>query len=292
MSDQAAELRRLVAERTPPPAARYRSIAVTSGKGGVGKTNIALNLGLALADTGNRVALLDADWGLSNTHVLLGLTPSFDLGHVLRSERRLEETLIAAPLGLTLIPGASGVAELANLSGPERDRLLSALGSLNDFADILILDTAPGISDGVMDLAGAADRVLLLTTAEPTSLTDAYAFAKVLLQRRPDAPVELIVNMVSSRAHAVEVAKGFAQVTGRFLGRAIPLGGFVCADARVVEAVRRQAPFFIAEPRSTAANNLRELAKRLAPTGPEGVPPGAGLTENLRNLITRVGAAG
>lgn len=263
MIDQASELRRLVAVSSERPASRAQTIAVTSGKGGVGKTSIAVNLGLALAQAGRRVALLDADWGLSNTEIMLGISPKRDLRHVLNGECRLEDIVVEAPHGLMLIPGASGVAELANMDSFERDRLMDALSYLHDTVDFILLDTSPGISDAVIDLAMAADQILLLSTAQPTSLTDAYASAKVICGRRSDAPLSLVLNMVASPAQARDVGAGFASVTERFLGRAVPLRGFVSHDPRVADAVVRQTPFVLGQPHSPAAKCVRLLAGEL-----------------------------
>jgi flagellar biosynthesis protein FlhG len=250
----------MMAARAESRNVGFQSIAITSGKGGVGKTNIAVNLGLALAEAGVRIALMDADWGLSNTEVLLGVVPSHDLRDVLRGDCRMEEIIHDGPLGLKLIPGASGVAELANLPNQDRTRLLQELSRVGDIADAVLLDTSPGISDPVIDLVVSADQILVVTTPEPTSLTDAYASAKVILQRRKGAPVGLVVNMVSSKNHAQEIASAFAKVTERFLGYAVPLRGFVCMDPKVQDSVRRQSPLLLSYPRSVAANCIRDLA--------------------------------
>jgi flagellar biosynthesis protein FlhG len=241
-------------------------IAISSGKGGVGKTNIALNLGLALAQAGTRAVLLDADWGLSNTEVLLGIAPQRDLRHVLRGECSLEDCLYNAPLGLNLIPGASGVAEIANLPTSERERLLDGFARLGDRTDVMLLDTSPGIADPVIELAASVDRVLLVTTPEPTSLTDAYAFVKVMRQKWSLAKVELVVNKAASRQHAVEIAEGFGRVTERFLNYSVPLRGVICQDEKVSEAVCRQSPLMISSPHSTAAAGIRALARELRET--------------------------
>lgn len=276
MTDQATELRRMAAVAAGPrPQRSARVIAVTSGKGGVGKTSIAVNLGIALAQAGRRVALLDGDWGLSNAEMLLGLTPRHDLRHVLRGECALSDILLDGPGGLTLIPGASGVSELANMARAERERLLEALAELDGRADIILLDTAPGISDAVVDLALMADEILVVSTPQPTSLADAYASAKVILARRPGAAVGLVLNMVSGSAQAREVGAGFSAVTERFLGCAVPLRGFVPQDPGVADAVTCQRPFLLARPRP-AARAVRELAGELAAAFPAPNADGRG----------------
>ena len=263
MIDQAAELRLLMGGRPRGQNLMCPSIAITSGKGGVGKTNIAVNLCLAITETGARVTLLDADWGLANADVVLGVKPMRDMRHVLTGACDMEQATCVGPLGLRLVAGASGIAELANLAPHERDRLMSELARLGTQCDMIIIDTAPGINDGVIDLATSVDGTLVVTTPEPTSLTDAYAFVKVALQRHPEARIELIVNMATDRKQAEEVACGFARVTERFLGRSIPLAGFVCTDARVGNAVHRQSPFVLSYPHSVAANCVRRLGQDL-----------------------------
>jgi flagellar biosynthesis protein FlhG len=294
MTDQATELRRMMGQRaqSAPDGARHagparaaRTIAVSSGKGGVGKTSLALNLGLALAGSGTRTALLDADWGLSNTEVLLGIAPARDLRHVVRGECRLADIVQEAPMGLRLIPGASGVAELANLTAEQRQRLFEELTAIGETADVVLLDMSPGIADAVIDLAAGVDEVLLLTTPEPTALTDAYAFAKMLLNRRPEANLGLVVNMADSAGHAGEIARGFASVTERFLNRSVPLHGFVCRDARVREAVCLQQQFLISFPRSVAAGCVRRLADDLMDR-PASRP--AASTNSLAALLRRL----
>lgn len=288
MLDQAADLRRMMdlfQQENAAPSTTLRTIAVTSGKGGVGKTNIAVNLTLALAEKGARVALLDADWGLSNTELLLGMAPNRDLRHVLRGECEIDEIVCVGPLGMKLIPGASGVAEVANLSSSERDRLIAGLSRLERLADIVVLDTSPGIADAVIDLAAGADQVLVVTTPEPTSLTDAYAFAKVVLQRRRDAEVGLLVNMADDRSHAENISAGFNSVTERFLGCAVPMTGFVCKDMKVQQAVRRQSPLLLSYPNSPAAGCFRQLADSLL--GHESAAPAA--RSRGRSLLQRFG---
>lgn len=269
MTDQAYELRQLVGGRLTPPRRQCRTIVITSGKGGVGKTNIAVNLGLAMAEAGARVALFDADWGLSNVDVLLGVSPKRDLSDVLEGNCGIADIVCNAPLGLSLIPGASGIADLANMALEQRHRLEDQVACFSLNMDVMLVDTAPGISDPVVDIATGADEALVITTPEPTSLTDAYAFVKVALARNPNASLRLVVNMTTDRKQAEEVANGFARVTQRFLGRHIGLAGFVCSDTKVVQAVRRQSPFLLSHPRSVAANCIRRLGRDLLDNPPK-----------------------
>ena len=303
MNDQAEELRRMVEQLKGGPdalASGPRTVAVTSGKGGVGKSNIAVNLCIALAERGTRVALLDADWGLSNTEVLMGITPKRDLRHVLRGECTVEEILLRGPMGMLLIPGASGVAEVANLSHSERDRLIRGLTHIEHLADMVVIDTSPGISDSVIDLAAGADHIFVVTTPEPTSMTDAYAYSKVLHQRHREAPVSLLVNMADDRSHAECIYSGFSSVTERFLGRKVPMGGYVVRDPKVPLAVRRQSPLLVSYPNAPSADCFRQLAGSLLDTSRGESPvmgedvsaplrPVSQLREKGRSLLQRLG---
>ncbi len=246
MTDQATHLRRLVgtaangqrrsAEPVPiarssrprpqaaQPAGRLASaIAVTSGKGGVGKSNIAVNLAVCLARMGRRVCLLDADLGLANADLLCGLTPRLTLEHVVCGRCRLAEAMLLAPGGFRLIPGACGVARLADLGGRQRLALLEQLMGLERVADTVIIDTAAGLSTNVLAFAAAARRVLVATTPEPTAMTDGYGMIKALAARAPGTRVDLVVNMASSRAEAESVFWRMDRVSRTFLGRALEL---------------------------------------------------------------------
>lgn len=271
MSDQAAELRRLMThlkEAGPkrPTPHLLRTLAITSGKGGVGKTNIAVNLCLALAERGVRVILVDVDWGLSNTEIIMGIQPGKDLRHVLNGECDIEDILLEGPMGMKLVPGASGVTELANLTSHQRERLTGGLTRLHSLADLIVFDTSPGISDAVIDLATSMDQIFVVTSAEPTSLTDAYAYTKVIFQRRSDASVGLLVNMADDRSNAESIWAGFNSITERQLGRKVPLVGFICTDPKLPLAVRRMIPLMVSYPKSQAADCFRRIADTLLGT--------------------------
>lgn len=177
------------------PPARARVIAVTSGKGGVGKTNFSSNLSLVMARSGLRVIAVDADLGLANLHVVLGVMPRYHLEHVIRGERTLQETLHTAPGGLQIIAGGSGITELANLDVPRRDAFITGLSELDTLADVILLDTGAGLSHNVLAFLCAVEEVIIVTTPEPTAITDAYATIKVVSQQNPAARLMLVVNM-------------------------------------------------------------------------------------------------
>lgn len=261
--DQAAGLR---------PVAPHRSwsLAVTSGKGGVGKTSLAVNLALALAQMGERTCLVDGDLGLANVDVLLNLHPRHTLRDVVTEGLTLDEAVVQGPAGLEVIPAASGVEALANLDGARRSSLVARLQRHSGRTDLTILDTGAGLSRTVVALTLAADEILLVTTPEPTAITDAYAMLKVLTQRRADAPVRLVVNLVEHAAQAREIHGHLERIAQRFLKRAVPLAGWIPRDACVERAVREQRPLILYFPHARAAEAVRGIAERLA----RGAAPG------------------
>lgn len=269
MKDQAFRLRELVQKNTLPLDRESRpgprTLAVASGKGGVGKTNLVLNLALALAKMGKQMMVLDADLGLANVDVLLGLVPRDTLYEVITGRKRLEEIVIVGPLGLRIIPGGSGIQELANLSNMQRERLVSDMSGADlQAADIMLVDTGAGISNNVLGFLLAADEVIVVLTPEPTSITDAYALIKVLSQRESDKIIHLVVNRVSGEAEARRTAEKINLVARRFLALQPEFLGFVQEDARVHQAVCRQKPFVLEYPSCQAAASLQQIALRLA----------------------------
>jgi flagellar biosynthesis protein FlhG len=239
-------------------------VAVASGKGGVGKTNLAANLAVALARQGRRVCVLDADLGLANLDVLLGLAPTRSLLHVLRGECRLSEVVVDGPAGVRIVPAASGVEELTALGSTERLRLLEEIDTLGDSLDDLLIDTAAGISSNVLYFTAAAADVLVVITPEPTALTDAYALVKVLAARYGRQEFLVAVNMATGAADARAAFERLARVTERFLRVRLEYQGYVPHDDAVVRAVRRQLPVVLAAPQTPAALAITALAQQLA----------------------------
>jgi len=255
--DQAANL------RPSPPAPRSWSVAVTSGKGGVGKTSVAVNLALTWAQAGRRTCLLDGDLGLANADVFLNLHPRYSLRDVIAGAKTLEEVVLVGPAGLRVIPAASGVEALANLTGPARRALAHQLRDLGTLADVAVLDTGAGISQMVLSLVLAADEALILTTPEPPALTDAYAMVKILTHRRPGLPLSLIVNLVEQAAQAQEVHGHLNGIIRRFLRREIPLAGWIPRDECMERAVREQRPLSVYFPYARATEAIRRIARTL-----------------------------
>lgn len=240
-----------------------RVIAVTSGKGGVGKTNLALNLAIAMAQSGLRVVLFDADMGLANVDIIMGLTPKYNLYHVIRKEKEIKDILISGPKGLRIIPGGSGIFEMANLSEEELKRVITELAKLDGDADYMVIDTGAGISNNVISFVLSADEIIVVTTPEPTSLTDAYGIIKTVATREAGGNIFAIVNRVSSEAEGIIVGQKLKSVTQRFLGVELEILGYVIEDRAVEEAVMKQEPFMISYPTSTAARNVAAIASRL-----------------------------
>jgi flagellar biosynthesis protein FlhG len=258
----AAAVPSVSAPADPPRLAR--AIAVTSGKGGVGKSNLSVNLAVCLARRGLRTCLLDADLGMANADVLCGLNPPATLEAVIRGERRLSEVVVEGPGGFLLVPGASGVGRLANLTVPEQQRLVSQLRSLERTVDLVIIDTGAGIGSGVMTFAAAAGITLVAATPEPTSMTDAYGAIKTLAIEVPDATPRLVVNMAASPQEAREVHERIDRVSRRFLGRGVGFAGAIPLDPGLPAAVRRQRPLAFTTPDSPAAAAIDRIAENLA----------------------------
>lgn len=264
MNDQASRLRSMAqGHRADPPLFAARVLAITSGKGGVGKTNVVAGLAQSLAQQGQRVVVMDADFGLANLDILLGLSPKYTLEHVLRGEKVLEEILLESPYGVRIIPASSGIQELTRLDTAAELRLVQGLQRVAETADWLLIDTAAGIHDSVVKLLMAAQEVILVTTPEPTSLVDAYAMVKVLHLREAAKPLWLLINNGQSLDEAQETVEQLQAATERFLGKQLRVLGVVPSDPHVLQAVRQQKGVVDLFPRSPAAQAFRALAGQL-----------------------------
>jgi len=244
------------------------SIAVTSGKGGVGKTSVAINLAVALARLRHRVAILDADFGLGNVDVLLGLAPTAHIGDVLGGSKRIREVLVEGPRGVQIIPAGSGLRQLTALTDAQWDRLGAALDEIAEDFDFLIVDTAAGISGNVIDAVRIATRVFVVTSLEPTAVVDAYALIKQLSSTDPSQEIGLIVNNARNASEAQLVHAQVEAAAARFLKRRITYYGFIAHDPSVRDAVLAQRAIVDHLPQSPASSCFRLLALRLSTAGP------------------------
>ena len=242
------------------PARACRTIAVAGGKGGVGKSTVAVNLGVALAGLGKRVILLDADMGLANVDVLLGLTPTRHIGHLLDGECRLEELLLDAPGGLQVVPGGSGARRLAQLKNGEHAAIIHAFDELPMPPQYLLVDTAAGLTDNVTLFAAAANEVILVVCDEPASLTDAYGLAKVLNRDFGVRRLRMLANLVRNEGEARQLHQKLTRVSDRFLDMAIDYCGWIPHDERLRQAIRRQNSVLELWPTSPAALAFKKLA--------------------------------
>lgn len=275
--DQASGLRRMVA---PQPV---RAIAVTGGKGGVGKTNVSVNLAVAMSEMGHRVMLLDADLGLANIDVVLGLHPKYDISHVLSGERSLEEVVIDGPAGMRVIPGASGIQALAGMGSAEHTGLIRAFSDMSGDLDTLIVDTAAGISDTVLSFSRASNEVVVVVCDEPASITDAYAIIKLLNRDYGHQRFRILANMVRSAQEGRDLYNKMCRVTDRYLDVMLSYMGAIPYDDSLRRAVRAQRPVVQAFPRSRVAQGFRNLAKKV-----ESWPQPRGASGQVQFFVERL----
>jgi flagellar biosynthesis protein FlhG len=275
LSDQAEGLRLTRSEissarpQAMPEPHRTPTIAVTSGKGGVGKTQLSANIAVLLAQQGKRVLLLDADLGLASLDLAFGIRPSADMLSVMRGQCAVEDILVETACGVHLLPACPGRFEMANLSSDEHERLMTLVRGLAALFDVWVMDTGAGIGSNSVGFAAAADQVVLVATPEPTSLRDAYAMAKVLHRRSGVERISLVANQVVNETEGLEVYERLQSVVSRFLSLELSYLGSVPRDEAVVRGVARGEPCVIGSPRSPASRALATLCRRLiAQAGP------------------------
>jgi len=264
--------------------AATKVITITSGKGGVGKTNIVANLGITMSQLGKKVMILDADLGLGNLDILLGLAPRYNFSHFLSGNRRLEEVVVCGPEGIQILPAASGIDELTSINDEQRARILSDLDRLLASIDILLIDTAAGISSNVTYFAAAAHEIVVVVSPEPTSITDAYALIKVLSVKYDAHKFKLLVNMAANIKESQEVFRQLSMVTDRFLDVDIEYIGYVKYDRNVVTGVKRQKAVRQLYPDTDASRCLLSLARKLSNASLPSAAGGGGASSFWENI--------
>ncbi|HHV98986.1 MAG TPA: MinD/ParA family protein [Clostridiaceae bacterium] len=241
-----------------------RVITVTSGKGGVGKTNITVNLAVALSKMGLKVIVIDADFGLANIDVLLGIIPEFTLLDVIKGEKSILEVLCDGPQNIKFISGGSGVEELVRLDKNQLEKFVENIGLLDKLVDIILIDTGAGLSESVMSFVMAADEILLVTTPEPTSIMDAYALIKMVANRDKSKNIRIIANRVETPGEAEDIINKLCIVSYNFLSIKLNSLGYVLRDDMVIRAVKMQQPFLLKYPRCQAAKQIEDISKKIA----------------------------
>jgi flagellar biosynthesis protein FlhG len=275
MEDQAQKLREIMQTKTQAASSaaasvsqkRTRVITVTSGKGGVGKTNLSVNLALAYAQQGKRVIVLDADLGLANVNIMLNMIPKYNLYHVIRKQKTMKEIILDTEYGIQIVAGASGFSKIANLSEDERQSFISELYSLAG-ADIIIIDTSAGVSSNVLSFVAAADDAIIITTPEPTAITDAYGIIKIIATEVENLNIglKLVVNRVKSVVEGKKVAERIINISGQFLNLKVEYLGCIYEDPTVPLSVIRQKPFLLMDPKSKASISVQHLVSRIEKT--------------------------
>jgi len=292
MGDQAERLREIMevqdSRLKTPETKRTRIIAVTSGKGGVGKTNLSINIAIAYSRLGKKVLVLDADLGLANVNVVMGVIPKHNLYHVIRKQKEMKDIIVDTPYGIQIVAGASGFSRIANLSEDERRHFVNEFTTLSG-ADVIIIDTSAGVGSNVLAFVGAADDAVIITTPEPTAITDAYGIIKTISVEidNLDMGIKLVVNRVSSVTEAKRVAQRVIDIVGQFLNVKLDYLGFVYEDPTVQTAVRRQQPFFVVDQYGRASQCIQHIVGRL-----ENVDfkEGSELSRFIRRLFGRADA--
>lgn len=293
IADQAEVLRGLVSHHhaqdpgADTPRRSAQTLAITSGKGGVGKSTVAVNLAVELARMGRKVVLLDADLGTANADVLCNVMPPATLAHVVAGRREIEDIIVQAPGGFDLVGGASGLAQMAALSSYERQRLIEQFHRLEQSYDVVMIDTGAGVGPNVLGLVIAAQRVLVVTTPDPTAITDAYAIIKTAHRQRPDVNIRVLVNQVADHEEAQQVYSRIAGVCRKFLGLSILYAGYIPFDLAVRGSIRDRRPFVLGDRLNPAASCMTALAHRLDQHAAEPAGPGDGLLKRMTNWLTR-----
>ncbi len=265
MLDQASVLRKLANKKNQrhESISNMRTIAVVSGKGGVGKTNITLNLAISLAQLNKKVLIFDADLGMANVDIMLGLIPQYTLFDVLKGKKKLHEIIVEGPLGIKIVPGGSGLGDITQIDSQHREILWEQLKNNFEDIDYLLIDCGAGVSRTILGFVTAADEVMVVLTPEPTSITDAYSFIKIMSKFNINSEVLLVVNKAASLKEAQLTANKIETVANKFLNIKINKIGYISKDSAVYNSVCKQIPFKLSYPKSQASRDVEQLAKNI-----------------------------
>ncbi len=271
--DQAEQLRKLVGQQIQHSGSA-RVIAVTSGKGGVGKTSLSVNLAIQFSKKGQRVVIIDADFGLANVEIMLGIRPKYTMSDLIHNDMSIDEIITKGPMGIGFISGGSGVQDMVNLDKEQLRVLIGKLVRLDTLADVVIVDTGAGISDSVLEFVLSSPEVLIVATPEPTSITDAYSLLKTVNRSKEFIPeekkIQIVSNRISSREEGREIYEKLNIVSTKFLNIHLGYLGEIFQDTNVSKAVIEQKPVSLAYPNSTSVKNYQEICNRM--TDAEGTP--------------------
>lgn len=285
MTDQAEQLREIMRSRNESSSgnSKTRVIAVSSGKGGVGKTNMSINIAIAYAQLGKKVLVMDADLGLANVNVAMGIIPKYNLYHLIRQKKQMKDIIINTDFGIQIVAGASGFSKIANLSDEERDHFIEEISKM-DAVDIIVIDTSAGVSSNVLDFIAAADDAIIVTTPEPTAITDAYGIIKIIATEidNMNLGIKLIVNRVKSVTEGKKVSERVINIASQFLNLKVDYLGYVYDDPQVSQAILKQKPFIIVDPASKASICIKHIVSRLEKVE---YKEGGGLKKFLNRLV-------
>lgn len=263
LSDRIANKKRVIQTKNKNCERQTRVIAVTSGKGGVGKTNIVANLGFTFSQMGKKVLILDADLGLGNIDVLLGIAPKYNLSHVITEQKRISDIIINGPGNIKILPASSGIQELTRLTIDQRVRILAELDLLLDDIDIVLIDTAAGISSNVMYFNVSAQEIIVVISPEPTSITDAYALIKVLSTKYSEKYFNIIINQVVDEEEAYDIFRQISLVADKFLDVSLEYLGHVLFDKNIIKSIKRQKLVGEIYPNGSANRCFKVLSKKI-----------------------------
>jgi len=284
MSDQAQNLRDLVGK-----SREIRVISIASGKGGVGKSSISVNLAVALSRLGVRVLIIDADFGLANVDVMLGVTSRYDVSYFLRGEKTLSEIIQLGHEGVRFISGGSGVYDLLNMGEEQLAELVAGIVHLEAPIDMIIIDTGAGINESVLQMVSASSETIVITTPEPTAILDAYALVKTIIKRTPSHPLNVIINKCEGKTEARRVSDGFVEVVGKHLGKNINPLGLIMYNQEVAHSIKRQMPISVVDPNGTTSKEFVAIAGAIMDLPVNDIP--STLLSRLFTRFLRDGAA-